>query len=71
MSLSIIVDYTETVMDGNKGPADGNYATREEAEASALREEQRAIMAESKIERTVAYSWTTRCGRVVLSSVLP
>ncbi|MDI3466222.1 MAG: hypothetical protein OJF50_005043 [Nitrospira sp.] len=26
----VIVDYTETVMDGNKGHADGSYATREE-----------------------------------------
>ncbi len=39
----VIVDYTKTVMDGNKGQADGSYATREEAEASALREGQRVI----------------------------
>ena len=39
----VIVDYTETVMDGNKGQADGSYATREEAEASALKEGQRVI----------------------------
>ncbi len=39
----VIVDYTKTVMDGNKGHADGSYATREEAEASALREGQRVI----------------------------
>lgn len=39
----VIVDYTETVIDGNKGQADGSYATREEAEASALRAGQRII----------------------------
>ena len=39
----VIVDYTERVVDGNKGQADGSYATREEAEASALREGQRVI----------------------------
>ena len=39
----VIVDYTATVMDGNNGHADGSYATREEAEASALREGQRVI----------------------------
>ena len=42
-SQYVIVDYTETVMDGNKGQADGSYATREEAEVSALREGQRVI----------------------------
>ena len=39
----VIVDYTETVIHGNKGQAGGSYATREEAEASALREGQRVI----------------------------
>ncbi len=39
----VIADYTEMVTDGSKGHADGSYATREEAEASALREGQRVI----------------------------
>lgn len=39
----VIIDYTETVVDGNRGHAEGTYATREEAEASALREGRRVI----------------------------
>ncbi|UVT20319.1 MAG: hypothetical protein H8K03_21540 [Nitrospira sp.] len=39
----VIVAYAETMTDGNKGHADGRYATREAAEAAALHEGQRVL----------------------------
>ncbi|UVT20271.1 MAG: hypothetical protein H8K03_21295 [Nitrospira sp.] len=39
----VISDYTETVVEGNKGHADCSYRTREEAEAAALGEGERVL----------------------------